>query len=212
MVKSQPRKNQSERFYLYPWWLPRHLIIRIRLLLIQFKINLWVLVSTFSLFFTLGDDFSFSNMPSTQRQPLHECPTMVIQSHIPPQSVRILILVWSHVFCITSVTCDLPIFISHPAVNFKSSPYLPFIKKANPVPVENIFIPHPQLKILSSRTPHLWLYSSYPQNHWAFLQIPYTHLHNLCSSSLFRHWLADVWLNDITQGKRLKEATWRNSS
>lgn len=165
----------------------------------------------FSLLVTISV-FSFSNMPSTQRQPLHECPTMVIQSHIPPQSVRILISCGRTFFCITSVTCDLPIFISHPAVNFKSSPYIPSIKKANPVPVENIFIPHPQLKILSSRTPHLWLYSSYPLNYFrpSYKSLTHTYrLDNLCSSSLFRHWLSDVWLNDITQGKRLKEATWR---
>ena len=80
-----------------------------------------------------------------------------------PAPVRIfstyLDTVWSHVFRITSVTCDLPIFISLPAVNFKSSPHIPSIKKANPVPVENIFIPHPQLKILSSRTPHNYDYT-----------------------------------------------------
>lgn len=154
---------------------------------------------------------------------------MVIQTHIPPsrpsQNIQYLDTVWSHVFRRTSVTCDLPIFISHPAVNFKSSPYIPSTKIAKPVLVENIFIPHPQLKILSSHTPHLWLNSSYPLNlYWALLQIPYTHLQtgqSLLKFVISTLLLAGVWPelvtnsgvpNDITQGTRLKEATWQNSS
>lgn len=119
VVKSQPRKNQSERFYLYPWRLPRHLIIHIRLLLIQFKINLWVLVSIFFfVFHSWWRFFVFQYAIDTETTLTRVSNNGYSIPHPAPVSTY-LDIVWSHVFRITSVICDLPIFISHPVVNFK---------------------------------------------------------------------------------------------
>ena len=84
---------------------------------------------------------------------------------IPPQ-LEYLSRSVLRVTSITSITCDFPFFIPHPAVNFKAMPPVKLSKSRSR---RNIFIPHPAIKSPSHPVPRLYFHS-HPAPHQTYVR------------------------------------------